>query len=142
MNTFMYSQEMLALPKEEEKLESPRGFEGGTSESRKHLGMNAKRMSQKLEVWKRNLDEESNGIGKVHTLLNSTVRTFERKQKALEADRKWPSRSTRAEKSDITHLNRKSSVMRLVYYEELDYLVSAFESSKIREFLPEAQKLI
>ncbi|KAJ3280734.1 hypothetical protein HK104_000440, partial [Borealophlyctis nickersoniae] len=142
LNTFMYSQEPLILPKEEkhDKEVMLNTFSRDPTERRKKQAAMHKRISAKLDQWKRFLDDGSgsNGAGgaggggeeQLALLSGDAARALKRKQMMVEPKKTYEE-ETRAAGMAMASKAGRTGVVSLLYYEELDLLVSGYEDSKI-----------
>ncbi|KAJ3413079.1 hypothetical protein HDV05_008533 [Chytridiales sp. JEL 0842] len=147
-----HSQEALTLPKEEKLKEDviSNSFSRNPEERRKKQAALHKRVSEKLNSWKRGLEEDlKHHETQVEFMSSDALRTFRRKQMKLrtqlhdpkpiqvnESDvpnKKASSNINGQESASTTRLTSsgRPSVLSLCYYEELDLLVSGYEDSKI-----------
>ncbi|KAJ3015428.1 hypothetical protein HKX48_004593 [Thoreauomyces humboldtii] len=143
LNAFMYSKETLFVPREEKKEEEPLlyTFTKNPEERRKKQAALHKRVSAKLHRWERT--EEDPGAGLVltkeaHRQLKKKDREIDPGDKVLKHHRKRMEEFEHAQEG----LRRRGpdgesakparpGVVALLYYEDLDILISGYTDSKI-----------
>jgi hypothetical protein len=155
------SQEALQLPKEEKLKEDiiSNSFSRNPEERRKKQAALHKRVSEKLNSWKRGLEEDlKNHETQVELMSADARRTFRRKQMKLRTQL-HESKSTIQDSDSFSDLsngkqaingqsqeqetqtaarvavNSRPSVLTLFYYEDLDLMVSGYEDCKIRKLI-------
>ncbi|KAI9199249.1 WD40-repeat-containing domain protein [Polychytrium aggregatum] len=143
LNSFMYSQETLALPKEEKPDEEVfhNHISKDPEERRKKQAALHKRVTKSLSSWKRVMQEDLEGHkSQVELMARSTVKEWRRKHIMMnerqstssdEAEKKSIAQKKKAEIAKDLTKPAKSGVLSLFYYEDLDYLISGYEDSRI-----------
>ncbi|KAJ3330631.1 DExD/H-box ATP-dependent RNA helicase dhh1 [Blyttiomyces sp. JEL0837] len=166
LNTFMYSQESLTLPKEEKQEEeiTVNSFSRDPEVRRKKQAALHRRVSEKLDSWKRGLEEDlKNHETQVELMSSDTLRAFKRKQFKLKTQlhsnprvevafeatdplaeilggksggtrgsmRPGDTQSSGKDWANNQKTTTRPGVLTLVYYEDLDLLVSGYEDSRI-----------
>lgn len=138
LNTFMYSQEALILPKEE-KLEEGHLMDSlsrNPDERRHKQAALYRRVNEKLNSWRRGLEEELRvGENQVELMSDDALRSYKRKQLKLKSLLDGEKTSQSAKDNAVVGKGKTSNrpgVLSLYYYEELDVLASGYEDSKIR----------
>ncbi|KAI8611101.1 WD40-repeat-containing domain protein [Chytriomyces sp. MP71] len=136
LNTFMYSQENLTLPKEERHEEeiAVNSFSKNPEERRKRQNALHKQITEKLDRWKRGLEEDINKQDNQVELMSSDAkRAFKRNQTKLKTGLALDKGMDRDGKmAGLSIKGSKQGVLTLFYYEDMDLLVSGYEDSRIR----------
>ncbi|KAJ3051739.1 hypothetical protein HK097_007248 [Rhizophlyctis rosea] len=143
LNTFMYSEETLILPNPEPTTPPPvqTTLTRDPTLRRKQQSLLHKRISEKLDTWKRFMEDDTERQQQVALMSGSAVKAFQRKQQQLEAPKQ---RRRSLDVIDGGGSGRgvggmavaskpvsRPGVVSLCYYEDLDLLVSGYEDSKI-----------
>ncbi|KAI8810660.1 WD40-repeat-containing domain protein [Cladochytrium replicatum] len=144
LNTFMYSQESLGVPKEEKREEQVifNSYAKKPEERRKLQAALHRRISQRLEMWQRSLDDDtitggkskghSGGSKQLELMSSSAAAAFRRKeQQDLGSKERRMSRSLDEWKGTGLVKASRPGVVSMKYYEDLDLLISGYEDSKI-----------
>ncbi|KAJ1558347.1 hypothetical protein HK096_002054, partial [Nowakowskiella sp. JEL0078] len=152
LNTFMYSQEPLALPKEDKHEEEIiiNSYSKNTDERRRLQAALHRRVNAKLDMWKRSIIEDefalvsSTGSGEaansggggqdkqLELMSGEAVAAFKRKELQLKSESNSSMRAILGDaKKKVIKAPPKPGVVSLVYYEDLDLLISGYEDSKI-----------
>ncbi|KAJ3043664.1 hypothetical protein HDV00_004437 [Rhizophlyctis rosea] len=146
LNTFMYSEETLILPKEEKPEEAIliNTFSRNPEERRKKQSALHKRISEKLDVWKRFMEDDTEQQQQVALMSGAAMRDFQRKQQRMEAPKQRRRHESLTADDDESVVRAgiggmavadkpaaRPGVVSLCYYEELDLLISGYEDSKI-----------
>ncbi|ORY40968.1 WD40 repeat-like protein [Rhizoclosmatium globosum] len=134
LNTFMYSQENLVLPKEERHEEEivVNSFSKNPEERRKRQNALHKQITEKLDRWKRGIEEDmKHQDQQVELMSRDAIRAFKRNQSKLKTELQIAkgfddSASLNAAK------NVRQGVLAMYYYEDMDLLLSGYEDNKIR----------
>ncbi|KAJ3217607.1 hypothetical protein HDU67_007549 [Dinochytrium kinnereticum] len=136
LNSFMYSQEPLFLPKEEKQEAEilANSFSRNPEERRKKQAALHRRVSEKLDFWKRGLDEDlKNHENQVELMSADTLRAFRRKQLKLKTqllNRKEGETGKRSPPPGVVAKGGgRPGALSMSYYEDLDLLVSGHEDS-------------
>ncbi|KAI9091859.1 WD40-repeat-containing domain protein [Phlyctochytrium arcticum] len=137
LNTFMYSKEILILPKDEKQEIEPQvhTFAKDPELRRKKQAQMHKGVSAKLRSWERVEEDPASTL----LLTQSALRTLRRKDHDIDPEnsilkirkQKAELGARRAARGMDDDRNSKPGVASLLYYEELDLLISGFEDSKI-----------
>ncbi|TPX59029.1 hypothetical protein SpCBS45565_g07846 [Spizellomyces sp. 'palustris'] len=136
LNTFMYSKEVLTLPKEEKQEEAPvlYTFSRDPEERRKKQAALHKRVTAKLNSWERVEEDPASTL----LLTQDALRTLRKKDHEIDPENKILKLKNNRSLEGLDDVRRKSQdepskpgVVSLLYYEELDLLISGFEDSKL-----------
>ncbi|KAJ3240215.1 hypothetical protein HDU81_004352 [Chytriomyces hyalinus] len=134
LNTFI--QENLHLPKEERHEEeiTVNSFSKNPEERRKRQTALHRQIVEKLDRWKRGLEEDMNKQDNQIELMSSdAVRAFKRNQTKLKTELQISKTFETEVKTGSTALKpSRQGVFSLFYYEEMDFLMSGYEDSRIR----------
>ncbi|KAJ3086653.1 hypothetical protein HK100_008637, partial [Physocladia obscura] len=146
LNTFMYSQENLILPKEERQHEeiTVNSFSRNPDERRKRQTLLHKQINAKLDKWKRAVfDEESRNNSadnqQVELMSRDAIRVFKRGQTKLKTEMQIRDGLVDSDAANgigpggtMVGRTGKQGVLAVHYYEDLDLLLSGYEDSRIR----------
>ncbi|KAI9348234.1 quinon protein alcohol dehydrogenase-like superfamily [Obelidium mucronatum] len=138
LNTFMYSQENLNIPKEERHEEeiTVNSFSKDPDERRKRQNLLHKQITEKLDRWKRGLEEDmKNQDQQVELMSRDAVRAFKRNQTKLKTElqiSKGPGGGGAGEVDVAGGKSARQGVLSLYYYEDMDLLLSGYEDNRIR----------
>ncbi|KAJ3011791.1 UNVERIFIED_CONTAM: hypothetical protein HDU68_001525 [Siphonaria sp. JEL0065] len=139
LNTFMYSQENLTLPKEERHEEeiTVNSFSKDPEERRKRQNALHKQITEKLDRWKRGLEEDMrNQDQQVELMSKDALRAFKRNQTKLKTELGGKGGGAGDLEGGGGPVNAgkgaRQGVLTLYYYEDMDLLLSGYEDNRIR----------
>lgn len=151
LNTFMYSQESLVIPKQDRKpqimnQQLNQSYRQNPEEKKRNHASRHKQVTEKLESWKRSTISIENMVhGKQIELVSKSAEREFKKAVSRNAGRyhqtfsnikrpKLDEFGNRIKPSDEFVAKIKPSVLSLVYYEELDIIVTGCEDNRIYVF--------
>ncbi|KAJ3124143.1 hypothetical protein HK098_001370 [Nowakowskiella sp. JEL0407] len=142
LNTFMYSQEPLTLPKEEKREEEiiTNSYSKNSEERRRLQAALHRRVNAKLDMWKRTANEDEFALAstlssdgqhekQLELMSGAAVAAYKRKEMQMKGGSRQ--QMIAPERKKLSILASKPGVISLIYYEELDFLISGYEDSKI-----------